>query len=429
MKKLFIALLTGLFAALATKAQPPAVAKPQAKAIALKGATIHIGNGQVIENGVVVFDQGKITAVGNAQTATGSAEVIDVTGKQIYPGVIAPNTKLGLDEIASVKATQDNTETGALNPNVRALVSYNTDSEHIPITRDNGVLLAQSVPQGGVISGTSSVMQLDAWNWEDGAYRKDDGVWLNWPSMFAANNRFMPGPTRKNEKRIEILNELDQTLKDAYGYAQLKTPTPVNLKLEALKGLFDGSRTLFIRADYAKEIVEAVNFAKAQQVKKYVVVGAADSYMILDFLKENNVPVILNSLHRLPSRSEEDVDMPYKLPALLHKAGILVAISYEEPAYNYRNVPFLAGQAAGHGVSKEEALQMVTSNTAKILGIDHRTGTLEAGKDANIVVSDGDLLDMRTNNVTQAYIQGRQLILDDKQKRLYKRFSDKYGNK
>jgi len=426
MKKIYF-ILTALLSGLLLNAQPPVVAKPQAKAMALKGATIHIGNGQVIENGVVVFDKGKITAVGNAQTSTGNAQVIDVTGQHIYPGIIAPNTVLGLNEISSIKATQDNTETGAINPNVRALVSYNTDSEHIYITRNNGVLLAQTAPQGGVVSGTSSVMQLDAWNWEDAAYRKDDGVWLNWPNMFSMGGFMNPGTVKKNDKRGEILDELDRTFKDATGYTQLRNPTPVNLKLEAMKGLFNGSKTLFIRADYAKEIVEAVNFARYHNVKKYVVVGAADAYMILDFLKENNVPVLLNSPHRLPSRPEEDVDMPYKLPAVLHKAGILVGLSYEEPPYNYRNIPFIAGQAAGHGLSKEEALQLLTLNNARILGIENRTGTLEIGKDATIVVSSGDLLDMRTNNVTQAFIQGRQIILDDKQKRLYKRFSEKYA--
>lgn len=425
MKKTYLLLIALIISGIAA-AQPPAVAKAQAKAMALKGGIIHVGNGQVIENGVVVFNKGIITAIGNAQTATGDAEVTDVTGKHIYPGIIAPNTRLGLDEIGAVKATQDNTETGLVNPNIRALVSYNTDSEHIPITRDNGVLLAQTVPEGGVVSGTSSVVQLDGWNWEDAAYRKDDGVWLNWPNMFAMGGFFNPGPTKKNEKRGEILDELDRTFKDALAYAQVKNPSPINLKLSAMKGLYDGSKTLFVRADYAKEIVEAVNFAKSHQVKKYVVVGGADAYMILDFLKENSVPVLLNSLHRLPSRPEEDVDMPYKLASVLHKAGILTGISYEGQPYNYRNLPFIAGQTAGHGLTKEEALQTVTLNNARILGINARTGTLETGKDANIVVSSGDLLDMRTNNVTHAFIQGRQLTLDDKQKRLYKRFSDKY---
>ncbi|MCU0352309.1 MAG: amidohydrolase family protein [Cytophagales bacterium] len=428
MRKTYLSVIAALAAGLlCTQAQPPVVAKPQAQAIALKGGTVHVGNGQVIENGVVVFDKGRITAVGNAQTATGNAQMVDVTGKHVYPGLIAPNTKLGLEEISAVKATLDYNETGQLNPNIRSLVSYNTDSDHIYITRDNGVLLAQTVPQGGVVSGTSSVVQLDAWNWEDAAYRKDEGVWLNWPNLFTQSGFFNPGPAKKNERRGEILDELDRTFKDARGYAQTKNPSPVNLKLEAMRGLFDGSKTLFVRADYAKEIVEAVNFAKSHGVKRYVVAGAADAYMILDFLKENNVPVLLNSLHRLPARAEEDVDMPYKLPSLLHKAGILVGITYEEPPYNYRNIPFIAGQAAGHGLTKEEALQLVTLNNARILGIETRTGTLETGKDANIVVSSGDLLDMRTNDVTHAFIQGRQLVLDDKQKRLYKRFSEKYG--
>ncbi|MDJ1468332.1 amidohydrolase family protein [Xanthocytophaga flava] len=427
MKKIYLLLCSGLLCAASLQAQPPIIAKPQSKAIALKGATIHIGNGQVVENGVVVFENGKISAVGNAQTSTGSAEVIDAAGKHIYPGVIAPNTNLGLDEVSAVKATQDKVETGMLNPNVRSLISYNTDSEHIYVTRDNGVLIAQTVPEGGVISGTSSIVQLDAWNWEDAAYRKDDGIWMTWPAMFSMGGRLEAGTVKKNDKRGEVMGELDRTFKDAYGYSQIKNPSPVNLKLEAMKGLYDGTKTLFIHTDYAKEIVEAVNFAKSHNVKKYVIVGGDDAYLIIDFLKENNVPVLLNSLHRLPGRTEEDVDMPYKLPAILHKAGILVGLAYEETPYNYRNVPFIAGQAAGHGLSKEEALQIVTLNNAKILGIDTRTGTLETGKDANIVVSTGDLLDMRTNNVTEAFIQGRKIVLDDKQKRLYKRFSEKYG--
>ncbi len=427
MKKFYILLFSLCLCYGMLKAQPPVIAKAQSKAIALKGGTIHLGNGQVIENGVLVFDKGKIIAVGNAQTSTGNAEVLDVTGKQVYPGLIAPNTRLGLDEVGAVKATQDSEETGSVNPNVRSLIAYNTDSEHIYVTRDNGVLIAQTVPEGGVMSGTSAVVQLDGWNWEDAAYRADDGIWINWPNMFSMGGFFNPGSVKKNEGRNEVLTMLDIIFKDAYGYAQLKNPIPVNLKLASMKGLFDGSKTLFIRADYAKEIVEAVNFAKTHAIKKYVIVGASDAYMIIDFLKENNVAILLNSLHRLPGRSEEDVDMPYKLPFILHKAGILVGLSYEGVPYNYRNLPFIAGQSASFGLTPEEALQLVTINNAQILGIESKTGTLETGKDANIVVSSGDLLDMRTNDVTEAFIQGRRLVLDNKQKRLYKRFREKYA--
>jgi hypothetical protein len=281
-----------------------------------------------------------------------------------------------------------------------------------------------------VVSGTSSVVQLEAWNWEDAAYRKDDGLYLNWPAYFTSGGGSgdgPAGPAKKNDKRDAVLQELDRTFTDALAYTQLKNPVPVNLKLEAMRGLYDGKKTLFVRADYGKEIIEAVQFAQSHGVKKVVVVGATDAWMVTDFLKENNVPVILNALHRLPSREEEDVDMPYKLPALLHKAGILVGLTYGEGPMQLRNLPFLAGNAAGYGLTKEEALMLVTANNAKILGIDDRTGTLAVGKDANLVVSAGDLLDMRTNDVTHAFVGGRLINLDNKHKRLYGRFNAKYG--
>ncbi len=431
MKKIFIPLIT-LLAAAKLYAQPPVVAKPQAKPIALVGGMAHLGSGQIIGNSVITFENGKITEVaeaGRVNPDPSRYEVIDVSGKHIYPGLIAPNSSIGLVEIGSVRATQDNTETGVVNSNVRSLVSYNTDSELIPVTRANGILLAQATPEGAVVSGTSSVVQFDAWNWEDAAYRKDDGLHVNWPAYFASAGRGeeAAGPAKKNEKRDAILQELDRTFTDGLAYSQIKNPVPVNLKLEAMRGLYDGSKTLFVRADYGKEIIEGVQFARAHGVKKVVVVGATDAWMVVDFLKENNVPVILNALHRLPSREEEDVDMPYKLPALLHKAGVLVGLAYGEQPMQLRNLPFIAGNAAGYGLTKEEALMLVTANNAKILGIEGRTGTLAVGKDANIVVSSGDLLDMRTNDVTHAFISGRQISLDNKHKRLYGRFSAKYG--
>ena len=431
MRKIFLPLLT-LLAAARIAAQPPVVAKPQSKPVALVGGMAHLGNGQVIGNAIITFENGKITEVaeaGSARPDPARYEVVDVSGKHIYPGLIAPNSRLGLDEVGSVKATQDNTETGVVNANVRSLVSYNTDSEHIPVARANGILLAQVTPEGAVVSGTSSVVQLEAWNWEDAAYRKDDGLYLNWPAYFASAGRFeeAAGPAKKNDKRDAVLQELDRTFTDGLAYAQLKNPVPVNLKLEAMRGLYDGRKTMFVRADYGKEIIEAVQFAQAHGVKKVVVVGATDAWMVVDFLKENNVPVILNAVHRLPSREEEDVDMPYKLPALLHKAGVLVGLAYGEQPMQLRNLPFVAGNAAGYGLTKEEALMLVTANNAKILGIDDKTGTLAVGKDANLVVSTGDLLDMRTNDVTHAFVGGRLISLDNKHKRLYQRFSTKYG--
>jgi hypothetical protein len=429
MKKTYLYILF-ILATTHLLAQPPIPAKPQAKAIALVGGMAHLGNGQVIGNAVILFENGKITEVREAASANfdqSKADIIDISGKHVYPGLIAPNSIIGLEEIQAVRSTRDYVETGGINPNVRSLIAYNTDSELIPTTRSNGVLLAQVVPQGGIIAGTSSIMQLDAWNWEDAAYRKDDGIHVNWPVMFTQGNFFEPSPIKKNENRGKILDELSRTFKDAQGYAQIKNPSPVNLKLESMRGLYDGSKTLFIHVDYSKSIIEAVQFAKNNGVKKMVIVGGDDAWMVTDFLKENNVAVLLNALHRLPTRIEEDVDMPFKQPSILKNAGILVGLTYEGQPMQSRNLPFMAGQAAGHGLTKEEALMMVTANTAKILGIDAKTGTIEVGKEANLVVSSGDLLDMRTNNVEYAFIQGRQIVLDDKHKRLYKRFSAKYA--
>jgi imidazolonepropionase-like amidohydrolase len=427
MKKLTI-LLSLL--SLGTLAQNPVPGKAQTRPIALTGGTIHVGNGQVIQNGVLVFDKGLIRTVGPAGTAfdRNGTEVIDVTGQHVYPGLISAANAVGLEEIASVAATSDKNETGELNPSVRALVAYSTDSEIIPTIRGNGLLIGQAMPQGGTVSGISSVFQYDGWNWEDAVLRPDDGIWVNWPSLFS--RRFNPETfqpeTSRNERRTATLQALEKAIVDARAYAEVPNPTPVNLKLAAMKGLFDGSKNLYLRVDAAREILEAVRFAQTQQVKKIVVVGGEEAYLVTDFLKANSIPVILSATHNLPRRDDDDVDLPYRMPSLLHKAGIQAAISYNGLSWRTRNLPFLAGTAAGFGLDKEVALQMITLNPAQILGIADRVGSLETGKHATLVVSKGDILDMRTNQVTKAWIQGRAVDLDDKQKRLYRKFSEKY---
>ena len=428
MKKTFLTILT-LATLGSAYAQNPAPARPQAGAIALTGATIHVGNGQVINNGVIVFDRGVITSVGEANTPTNGAEVINVAGKHVYPGLISPAATVGLQEYASVRATLDFSEVGILNPNIRALIAYNTDSEVIPTIRNNGILLTQAMPQGGTISGSSSIMQTDGWNWEDAVLKKDDGIWLNWPGYYSREFNFedFSVALRKNPRREEAINGLNATFAEAKAYSAQKAVTPINLKFEAMRGLFSGASNLYIRADYAKDIIESVKFAKAAGVQKVVVVGADEAYRVAGFLKDNNVSVILSPLHRLPNRQDEDVDLPYKMPGILQKAGVMVALSYNEEWWRTRNLPFLAGTAAGFGVGdKEEALKMITSNSAKIMGVDNVVGTLEKGKHATLFVSKGDALDMRTNVVEYAFIQGRNVNLDDKHKRLYKIYKDKY---
>ena len=413
-------------------AQNQAAGSPQTKAIALTGATIHTANGQVIPNGVIVFNKGIITAVGAAGTAYDKAttETIDVAGKSIYPGLISPVNSVGLIEIEAVRATDDQREVGGINPHVRALIAYNTDSEVIPTVRSNGVLITQATPQGDIVAGMSSVMQMDGWNWEDAALKKDDGIHINWVGYFKRDFDFVTftASTKKNDKRDEILREIDKTFNDAIAYSQTK-PSVTNVKMEAMRGLFDGSKNLYINADYGKEIIEAVQFAKSKGVKKIVIISGEESLMAADFLKENNIPVIINTTHRLPNSADDDTDIAYKLPQLLAQKGVLVGLAYIGLDWRTRNLPFLAGTVAGYGMDKEDALKLITANNAKILGIDKMVGTLEVGKHATLIVSAGDVLDMRTAKVEHAFIQGRKVDLDDKQKRLYRKYAEKYNVK
>jgi imidazolonepropionase-like amidohydrolase len=414
------------------KAQNPAPAQNQKQAIALIGGTIHVGNGKIIENGVIVFDNGIIKSIGemNSPIPT-NVEIIDVKGKSIYPGIIAPNAQVGLQEIGALRPTNDIAELGNMNPNVRALIAYNTDSEIIPTIRGNGVLIGQATPDGGIISGTSAIMEYDGWNWEDAVVKKDDGVWLSWPSYFSRSFDFedFKVKTKKNDKKADELRELIQFFNEAKAYATLDKPDNINLKFEAMKGLFNASKTLFVRADYGKEIFEAIKFSKELGINKIVIVGAEQAELVLDLLKTNKIPVLVSPTHRLPTMPDDDVWKPYKLPATLMKAGILVGIYYTDEFYKTRNLPFIAGTAAGFGMTSEEALEMVTLNNAKILGIDKQVGSLEIGKHATLVVSKGDVLDMKSNTIELAFIRGKKIDLDDKQKRLNKKFSDKFGIK
>ena len=412
-------------------AQAPSPAPAQKMPILVQGGTIHVGNGQIIEKGDIRIENGKVTYIGaSQQVSTTDAEVINANGKHVYPGIILLNTVLGLTEIDAVRATVDEQEVGQLNPHVRSIIAYNTDSELIPVTRSNGILLAQITPQGGLVSGTSSVVHLDAWNWEDAAYKTDEGLHINWISMFQRPNFFAGETTvKKNERRKEALQQADALFKEALGYTKISNPNPINARFEAMKGLYNGSKKLYIHTDNAREIMEAVKFAQDNQVKNIVVVGGYESYMITDFLKNNNISVILNHTFNLPVRTDDDVDLPYKLPSLLQKAGVKFAIGYEGTHSRARNLPFAAGLAAGHGLSKEEALTSITLSAAQILGIADRAGSLEQGKDGTLIISEGDVLDMRTSKVTHALIQGRKINLDDRHKRLYQKFKNKYDNK
>jgi len=412
-------------------------AKPQSQKIIVMGATIHTGDGKVIDNGYITFDKGKITGVGDATVvkfALTDAKVITANGKHIYPGFIAPITNLGLVEIESVKATIDERELGDNNAHIRSLIAYNTDSKVPATLRSNGILMAQITPQGGTIAGSSSVVQLDAWNWEDAVIKKEDAMHVTWPATprgrggFGGGGRGMVvgGGVDPNERTNNAIAELNNFFSEAKIYAGTK-PMVNNARLAAVKGLFNGSQKLFITANVQKDIVAAVNFAKKYGITP-VIVGGDEAHMLTAFLKTNNVAVVVKQPHALPNNVDDDVNMPYKNAAVLNNAGVTVVVSIDG-FWQQRNLPFMAGTASTWGMSKEDALKTITLNAAIAMGVDQTTGSLAVGKDATFFISNGDALDMKSNKVEQAFIQGRDINLDNLHKQLDKKFSDKYGIK
>ena len=346
--------------------------------------------------------------------------------KHIYPGFIVPNTTLGITEIDAVRASNDYRETGKINPNVRALIAYNTDSKISKTVRSNGVLLAQVTPRGGLVSGQSSVMYLDGWNWEDAVCRSDDGIHINWPISYYQSGWWgEPGDVKKNKEYTDKKNELYNLFKKANSYN--KKSQIFDLKLESMKGLFNSTKTLYIHANNANDMLDAIDFSNYFKIKKIVIVGGEDALKISDVLKKNNIPIILKRVHRLPEKEDSPIDAPFTQPAELEKAGVLFCLSYsgDMEAMGSRNLPFTAGTAVAYGLDYEKAISSITLNTAKILGIDKKCGSIEKGKEATFFISSGDALDMRTNKIEKAYIKGKVINLNNHQKELFNKYSNK----
>jgi len=433
MKNNIIALLGAYLISTASFAQENVYPAPEYKGLLfLKNGTVHVGNGQVLENTTIQINNGKIEKIGqNLPIPMDDVKVFDVSGKHIYPGLILSSSTLGLVEVNSVRATIDHTELGEINPSIRSIVAYNTDSKVINTLKTNGILMANIVPDGGLISGSSSVVQLDAWNWEDAAVKMENGLHLRMPSLINRPNRFAffmgaASPGDPVKRGLEQIAQIKSFFREAQAYANETGRTSTNLKYEAVKGLFNKSQKLFVHCDIVKEMLIAVDFAKEFGMD-VVIVGGSESYQMPELLKQNNISVILNQMHSLPTSIDDDVDQPYKTAAALQKAGVLYAINDADGQTRGRNLPFNAGTAAAYGLTKEQALQAITLNPAKILGIGDQAGSIEVGKDASLVVSEGDILDMRSSIILHAFIQGRKVDLTDKHKQLDERYRKKYG--
>lgn len=441
MKK--IILLNVLFLNLIFSQQTPA--PTQDKSVLIFGGITHVGDGQIINNSVIGFTDGKIDLIASSEENWTDKllnmfsdsnnkkydTIIDASNQHIYPGIIALNSNLGLVEVDAVRASVDDDEAGTYLPEVRSIIAYNAESKAVESMRPNGVLVAQIAPNGGVISGSSSVVQLDAWNWEDAVIKYDQGLHINWPSPYTFGRWWLG-----EERGLKANNNYNKQVNDLKEFfdkskANMNLDKSMNLKSRSMKAIFEGESTVYLYADDEKEIVDGVLFLKKFGINKIVIVGASEAKNQLDFIKENDIPVVVKQPYRFPQSVDSDPRETFMLAKKMIDKGILVSIDPSgapQSRVSIRNLPFYAGSFSSYGIDKEAALSMITLNPAKMLGIDSEFGTLEIGKSATLFISKGDALDIISNNVTHAFISGRNISLETHQTRLWRRYSNKYSN-
>ena len=428
MKKLLISFL--LTVSISANEQIPA--PPQKNPILLKNGYIHTVSKGTIE-GSILFEKGKITRIAKYITPPKDCEIIDLNGKHVYPGMIAAVSGLGLIEINAVAVTNDHSERGDFNPNVRTNVAFNPDSEIIPTTRSNGILIANIIPNSGLVSGQSSVMMLDGWTWENATLSSPSGLHIIWPNM----NSIAKNDYEKNRLKTakEHLNNLENIIKDARAYARLrqtKSRSAENyhdedLRWESMIPYVNKKLPIYVHANEVKQIEAAISWSVRHSLN-IIIVGGKDAWRTTDLLIKNRIPVIYESVTSLPYRRFEDYDQAYKTPSILYEKGVQFCISQygsAGSAYQARNLPYQASMAASYGLPKEAALRSITLSAAEILGIDKKVGSLETGKDATLFISNGDPLEIKTN-IIQAYIQGKKVDMGDRHKSLYSKYKEKY---
>lgn len=424
----FLSVLCVLCGSLSTRGSNEVPAPPQNHDVLLAGGTLHPISSESIQADLL-FSKGRIIAIGKDLSASNDAIRLDVTGKHVYPGFIDAATDIGLTEIGSIRATRDQSEIGQVNPNARAEVAVNPDSELIPVARANGILLAVTAPEGGLVSGTSALIQLDGWTWEEMVVKAPVAMEVIWPSMAPTRSWRQQLPEREQlRERDERLKQLQQLFADARAYltAKQKGSNPPNFdaRWEAMIPLLEGKIPLAVNANDIQQIQAAVAFAQQEKLK-LIIIGGADAPLCADLLKKYEVPVILTGTQRLPQRRSAGYDDLYALPQRLRELGIPFCIAGTRSASYLRNLPYQAGMAAAFGLPKDEALKSITLYSAQILGVEDRVGSLQVGRDATLLVTNGDPLETATQ-IEQAYIQGRKLELTSRHTRLWEKYKEKY---
>lgn len=425
--------LTAL-AAMPALAQDLTVTAPaQDKPIAINNATIHTVSGGVIENGHVAFEDGKITSVGEGPYAMhGVGTVIDAGGKHVYPGLIASITQLGLDEISAVRASRDYDEVGAMTPEVYAAVSVNPDSTLIPVARSNGILLAGSFPTGGTIPGRVSIIRTDGWTWEDMTVEESAGLVINWPRARPVDAWWMTQSEAEQLKDIKRdMDAIDEAFDEAEAYIASRDADPqhqlIDLRWEAMREFLPGAddqKPVFISATDVDQITSAVGWA-AKRGLKCIITGGRDAPLVAELLKKHDVPVIITGTHNFPKRADEPFDDAFTLPGRLEGAGLRWAMASGEETAHERSLPYHAGKAVAYGLDPDVAIRSITLSPAEILGIADSYGSIEEGKSATLILTDGTPLEIMTH-VERAFIDGREIDLSNKQKVLNEKYREKY---
>jgi imidazolonepropionase-like amidohydrolase len=405
-------------------ASPEIPGAPQSKPIAIVNGTVHPISSKPLENATVLFSGGRIVAVGIAVDLPEGTTVVDAKDRHVYPGLFNTDGALGLIEINAVRATIDNREIGDFNPNVRAEVAINPDSELIPVTRAGGVLLNLTKPSGGTVAGTSAVLQLDGWTWEDMTLHAPTGMHLSWPSL-SGGGYFDEEDEDRQKRSADKLREIEQYFEEASVYDRARTANPqlaVDLRWEAMRAVLSRRAPLIVDVDAAAEIQSVVAFASRRNLR-LIISGGYDAAECATLLRDQDVPVILTGIYRLPRRRSDPYDHPFTLPERLRTANVkfCIAGSAKFDAANIRNLPQHAAMAAAFGLSREDALRAVTLSPAEILGVADRVGSLTEGKDATLIIANGDILEPATN-VVAAYIQGREVDLANRHQRLYHKY-------
>ncbi|HWO00550.1 MAG TPA: amidohydrolase family protein [Blastocatellia bacterium] len=400
---------------------------------AIKDARIVTVTGPVIENGTVVVANGKIAAVGASASIPAGAKIIDAKGLSVYPGMMDSDTEMGLTEIGAVSGSVDTNEIGDNNANIHVDVAIHPDSSHIAVTRVNGVTTVLTAPRGGLIAGQSAILDLDGWTPREMVLKSPVAMHINWPGAGGRGGEFanfgqqrsITEVRREQDKQIENLKKI---LRDAVTYADAKDARAkdpslpkqnVDLKLDALIPVVRGQMPVVINADLERDIKNVIAFADEMKLKA-IISGGVEAYKVADQLKAKGIAVIVGPVLRLPAKEDDGYDAAFANAGLLSKAGVKIAFQTNDSAYS-RNLPYQAGMAAAFGLPKEEALKAVTIYPAEIFGVADRVGSIEKGKIANLIITDGDPLEIRTQ-IKHVFINGRDIPLTSRHTELYEKY-------